>query len=149
MNINLYSGLSPRAQQVLRKLASMGTSEGLYVASALNEIASNAEQEKLLGATPEELSSQDSHLVSCAKELIDAAQEVIDALEVAPAAEELLELFKSKNLEDDETALDDEVHSVASQAGTNANNGGVSEQIAYLLHELGVEQTRKIIESLS
>lgn len=135
MKITPHANLSPAAAALLTRLANLG-SEGLYVANALNEIASNDTEQ-----------AADDYLCQCAKEIVDMAQEVIDTLQVAPAAKEIYALFQSKGVEED--ALDDVVHGTASSAGSNANNGGPEEQISYLIRENGVEATRKIVEELS
>jgi len=96
MQITLYNGLTFPAKQVLRSLLDSSQSELIAVAECLNTIAENADEEKQCGIPKEELSSQDSYLVMCAREIKHAAQRVIDALEVAPSSVEFLDLLNKK-----------------------------------------------------
>ncbi len=43
--------------------------------------------------------------------------------------------------------LDDVVHDTASNLATNANNGGLENQIEFLVNQLGTHETKTIIDS--
>ena len=46
-------------------------------------------------------------------------------------------------------ALDELVHELASRHGSNVNNGGLLEQVSYILRELGVDEgKRQILDAL-
>ncbi|MPR11947.1 hypothetical protein [Microvirga tunisiensis] len=58
--------------------------------------------------------------------------------------EELVRLAQSRGLSDD--SLDEAVHDAAASAASAANNDGLPGQIAFLNSQVGVEESRKIIE---
>jgi hypothetical protein len=45
-----------------------------------------------------------------------------------------------------EDALDEHVHGLASQAGSEVNNSGLRSQLEYLLRHLGVDEVRRILK---
>lgn len=76
---------------------------------------------------------------------------------VAPAAEgeppgendviaRLVEKAEAGGLEAED--LDEAVHTAASQMASDANNGGLEEQVRFLVSILGVEETRQLLEDL-
>lgn len=58
---------------------------------------------------------------------------------------ELPLIQKAEKLGIDAESLDDAVHDAASQVASAINNGGIEDQIAYLLEQLGVEETARIL----
>ena len=59
----------------------------------------------------------------------------------------LVQLGEQNGLEDD--ALNEIVHDIASEHAASANNEGVAGQIAYLLAELGADETERVLNGLS
>ena len=53
---------------------------------------------------------------------------------------------KARSLRIESRDLDDVVHDAVSSTASAVNNGGLSAQIAFLIEQLGTEETKRLIE---
>jgi hypothetical protein len=78
---------------------------------------------------------------------IEAEAEAFSASAGESHVSRLVQLAEQKSLEED--ALDEVVRDVASEHAASVNNGGLAGQIAYLIEELGADETERVLNGLS
>jgi hypothetical protein len=78
---------------------------------------------------------------------IEAESKAFSAAPDESHASRLAHLAEQVGLEDD--ALDEVIHDIASGHAASVNNEGLAGQIAYLLTELGADETQRVLNGLS
>lgn len=76
----------------------------------------------------------------------DFVEEQTKAFHEQSAVPRLVQLVEESGLADD--ALDETVHETAASRASSINNGGPTEQIEYLVAELGAEETERTLKTL-
>lgn len=99
-----------------------------------------------VGETGEQCKARANRLAKLIeKGFLHACQEAAQALSEAKQKQAVQRLLERHEGHIDQDALDDAVHGVAADAASAINNGGMAEQIEFLIREIGEDETDKVL----